>query len=110
MSNLAAAKANVPAVVKRLMSYFDVSAAELARAFNVSRQAMALRLNGGTALKAEEVWGFSTYFGVPVEVMGLAPDDALRWVLDHIALVEERRVRPMSTWIMGGPALAHAAA
>ena len=44
---------------------------------------MSSRLNGKTVIRSEELAGLAHYFGVPVLVFYLEPDEALRWVLDH---------------------------
>jgi len=77
------ARRQVPIVVRRLMRHFDVTDRHLAEAFGLSRQAINQRVNGKTPIRPEEEDGFAAFFGLPAEVLRLAADDALRWVLDH---------------------------
>ena len=49
----------------------------------MTRQAIYNRLHGTAGFKSEEMAGLAVLFGVPTGVLSMAPDDALRWVLDH---------------------------
>lgn len=93
MAALHEARVGVPAVVRSLMSYFDIKGGDLASALHVSRGAISMRLTGATVIKQEELAALAVYFGVPIDVFYARPDDALRWVIDHRQEVEESRVR-----------------
>lgn len=93
LTGMSEARQSVPLVIRQLMSYFKVSATDVAKTFDVSRQNIYQRLNGTTVIKQEELRGFALFFGVPVEVLFLEPDQALRWVLEHRQEVEAARLR-----------------
>jgi Zn-dependent peptidase ImmA (M78 family) len=69
--------------VRKLMKYWDLTDSDLAAAFGVSRQAINYRINGRTVIHEDDAAGFAAYFRVPKEILRMAPDDALRYVLDH---------------------------
>lgn len=77
------AKRTVPRVIRRLALHYDVTASDLAEQLGVTRAAVSSRLNGKTVIRSEELAGLAHYFGVPILVFYLEPDEALRWVLDH---------------------------
>lgn len=73
----------VRATVRRLMRHWEITDKDLARAFGMSRQAINYRINGRTTIHEDDAAGFAAYFRVPKAVLQMAPNDALRWVLDH---------------------------
>lgn len=77
------AKRRVPAVIRQLMSYRGVKTYQIAQAIGVAPSAVSARLGGGTVIKQEEMEAIAVILGVPVAVLYLTPDAALRWVLDH---------------------------
>lgn len=77
------ARQQVPAVLRRLMRYFDLTDGEIAAAFGVSRQTVNAWANGRTRIPEEIETGLAAYFGMPKEVLYSTPDQAIRWVLDH---------------------------
>lgn len=74
---------NTRRAVSGLIAYLGMPQAALARAMGMSRQTLSSRLSGTSEIKGWERDGLAALLGVPVEVLGLDPDDALRWVLDH---------------------------
>lgn len=73
----------VPAVLRRLMRYFDVTDSQIADALGVKRQTVNGWANGRTKIPAHMEAGIAAAFGLPREVIYLTPDDVIRWVLDH---------------------------
>ena len=77
------AASNVPGTLGRLMAYYglrDTGLAELAR---MARSTVRTRRTGEQQCTASDLAKFAAIFGVPVLVFYLAPDEALRWVIDH---------------------------
>lgn len=77
------ARQQVPAVLRRLMRYYDLTDGDIAAAFGVSRQTVNAWANARTRIPEEYETGLAAYFEVPKEVLYSTPDEALRWVLDH---------------------------
>lgn len=69
--------------IKLLADYLGFKTAELARRMEMNRSTMTGRLNGSTQVEPWELAGFAAVFGVPVEVLEMDPEDAIRWVLDN---------------------------
>lgn len=85
MAAMRGAKRRVPTVIQQLKTYRGVKTYELARAIGVTSPAMSARLKGATVIKQEEMEAIAVVLGVPVAVLYLTPQDALRWALDHPA-------------------------
>lgn len=83
LSEIKAARQSVPATVKALKRYWEVSDGAMALAFGTTRQTINGRMNGVTKLTAEDMAGFARFFGVPVGVLYLDAREAIRWCLDH---------------------------
>ena len=77
------ARQQVPAVLRRLMRYYELTDGHIAAAFGVSRQTVNAWANARTRIPEEIETGLATYFEIPKEVLYMSPDAALRWVLDH---------------------------
>jgi plasmid maintenance system antidote protein VapI len=87
------ARQQVPAVLRRLMRYFDLTDGDVAAAFDVSRQTVNAWANARTRIPEEIETGLAAYFGMPKEVLYSSPDDAIRWVLDHPSDLRIRQKR-----------------
>lgn len=73
-----AAKTSVPQVIRRLMRFYGITAADLAPVLGVSGPAVYARLAGTTVVKSEEIAALAVFFGVPVRVFFLPPDEAVK--------------------------------
>lgn len=84
------ARSVVPATVRRLKEYYGDSVNELAELVGLERRTLSARLHEDIGFRQEEVYGLAFAFGVPMQVLYLNPDDALRFVMDHKAEINER--------------------
>jgi hypothetical protein len=62
--------------------------AELSRETGIKRPTVTNRLNGSTDIERPELVGFALVLGVPVEVLEMDEDDALRWIADHRDIIK----------------------
>ena len=74
--------ANVPGVLRRLKSYCEVTDMEIAEATGIPRSTVRSKMHGAPCV-TRDLQAFAAYFDVPLSVLVMTPDDALRWVLDH---------------------------
>lgn len=75
------------------MAYTGLRTKDIAWALDLTPPAISARLTGSTVIKQEELWALAFLFDVPSDVLYLAPDDALRYVIDHPS---ERRQHTIS--------------
>ncbi len=79
----AAIRKSLPTTVRRLQRDRDLSDVRLALLSGVKRTTLHSRLSGKSPFTDEELVSIATVLDVPVVVLFLSPDNALRWVLDH---------------------------
>lgn len=79
-----------------LARYLNISTTELAAQMGITRPTMTGRLKGYSRIEPWELPGFALVFGVPVEVLDLEPDEAIRWVLDNPEKVVRSKYRTAS--------------
>ena len=66
-----------------LRRHYRWSDRELGERAGYSRNKVEERRNGVTAIDADDLTRFSVAFGVPILVLVMDADEAVRWVLDH---------------------------
>lgn len=74
---------HVPAVLRRFRNYMGTNDAELARLTGIKRTTLANKMKGNGSFSPGEMHALAEVFGVPVDVLYLEPDNAVRWLLDH---------------------------
>lgn len=74
--------ANVPGTLRRLKAYYGLTDREIALASGMKRSTVQSRM-AGSDTTATELDKLAQALHVPVVVLFMRPDEALRWVLDH---------------------------
>jgi hypothetical protein len=77
--------------IVKLTKFLDISTTDLADEMGMTRPTMTGRLKGYSRIEPWELPGFALALGVPVEVLDLEPDEAVRWILDHPTEVTRSR-------------------
>lgn len=77
--------------LRTLTKVLGSSISELARETGIPRATVSNRLNGSTSIDRDEMLGFSMVLGVPVDVLEMNREDALRWVADNPANINRNR-------------------
>ena len=75
-----AGRGETVATVARFLNW---TTSALADQMGMTRPTITSRLKGHTAMEPAELRGFSLVLGVPVHVLEMSPNDAVRWVLDN---------------------------
>lgn len=83
---------NVPAVLRRLKNYCEVTDVEIAEATGIPRSTVRSKMQGAPCT-VRDLAAFAAFFDVPLGVFVMSPDDALRWVLDHPSDLRIQRKR-----------------
>lgn len=91
--------------IAAIARYLDVGQRELAREMGLHHQVLHERLSGRTEIKPWELDGFAAVLGVPLEVLFMEPDEALRSVLDHAEWGLPWRERTRG-WLVGSAPIA----
>lgn len=81
--------AYVPATLRQFRNYWGTNDAELARLTGIKRTTLANKMKGVGSFSPGEVQALAALFGVPLDVLYMPPQDALRWVLDHPETTEK---------------------
>lgn len=71
--------------VATVARFLNWTTSALADEMGMTRPTITSRLKGHTTMERWELPGFALVLGVPVEVLEMEPNDAVRWVLDHPA-------------------------
>lgn len=88
------ARHTVPATLRKLRDYYGYTDVEMAAMTGIPRTTVRSRMTkNAQAATSVELAGFAKVFGVPVGVLFLTPNEALRWVIDH-APQEANRAKP----------------
>jgi len=69
--------------VAKVARFLNWTTSALADQMGMTRPTITSRLKGTTNMERWELPGFAAVLGVPVEVLELTPNDAVRWVLDN---------------------------
>ena len=69
--------------VATLARFLNWTTSALADQMGMTRPTITSRLKGHTKMEPWELPGFAAVLGVPVEVLNMAPNEAVRWVLDN---------------------------
>lgn len=79
------AQANVPATLRKLRDFYGWTDVDLAARTGIPRTTLASRLRKTHPIAATspELAAFAAAYGVPVGVLFLEPNEALRWLIDH---------------------------
>lgn len=77
------ALARVPAALTTLKQYHQLSNRAIGDSMGEPMHFVQERMSGHTKCSAAELRMFAVFFQVPMDVLYLEPDDALRWVLEH---------------------------
>ena len=85
--------AHVPATLRQFRNYWGTNDAELARLTGIKRTTLANKMKGVGSFAPGEVQALAALFGVPLDVLYMTPQDALRWVLDHPETTEKAILR-----------------
>jgi lambda repressor-like predicted transcriptional regulator len=78
--------ASRPDTIISLIRLLGISRRELARRMDMTSQSMSNRLNHVKSIDPWELVGFALAIGVPIEVLDLSSEDAVRWILDNGSL------------------------
>ena len=69
--------------VAKVAKFLNWTTSALADQMGMTRSTLTGRLKGHTAMEPAELRGFSLALGVPVHVLEMEPNQAVRWVIDH---------------------------
>jgi DNA-binding XRE family transcriptional regulator len=83
--------------VRQLTRLIGVRQTEIADALGMSRQTFNGRMTGATNLEPWELAGIAAMLGVPVHVLEMEPNDAIRWILDHPEVSKRMTWSPLSS-------------
>jgi hypothetical protein len=78
--------ANIGPTVDVIASYLRINRSMLATATGVKRPTLTNWLAGTVSMPGWYAEVLSEMLGIPMDVLQSAPNDALRWVLDHPAV------------------------
>lgn len=95
ISESAVSAANVPFVLRRLKAYRGLTDQQIAVRSGMKRSTVQSRM-AGKPVPTDELDELAHALGVPVVVLFMPADEALRWVLDHPEMPPAADATPQS--------------